>query len=97
MKLPATRSRHGNMTKSCKLAKKKGISYQTVHEDFEKRSNAYRYQKAMNNANKFSEKALDDIIELLLKTDISLKSSSIDKRHLIDILVTQIIAKGMAA
>ena len=81
----------------CKLAKKKGISYQTVHEDFEKRSNAYRYQKAMNNANKFSEKALDDIIELLLKTDISLKSSSIDKRHLIDILVTQIIAKGMAA
>ncbi len=80
----------------CKLAKKKGISYQTVHSDFEKRSNAYRYQKAMNNANRFSEKALEDIISLMLKTDISLKSSSVEKRHLIDILVTQIIVKGMA-
>ena len=80
----------------CKLAKKNGLSYQTVHDDFEKRSNAFRYQKAMNNANKFSEKALEEIIEQLLKTDLSLKSSSIDKRHLIDILVTQIIAKGMA-
>ena len=81
----------------CKLAKKKGLSYQTVHDDFEKRSNAYRYQKAMNNANKFSEKALEDIIELMLKTDISLKSSSIDKRQLIDVLITQIMVKGMAA
>ena len=80
----------------CKLAKKNGISYQTVHEDFEKRSNVYRYQKAMNNANKFSEKALEEIIELMLKTDISLKSSAIDKRHLVDILVTQIMVKGMA-
>ena len=80
----------------CKLAKKNGISYQTVHEDFEKRSNVYRYQKAMNNANKFSEKALEEIIELMLKTDISLKSSAIDKRHLVDILVTQIMMKGMA-
>ena len=80
----------------CKLAKKKGISYQTVHEDFEKKSNAYRYQKAMNNANKFTEEALEDIIGLMLKTDISLKSSSIDKRYLIDMLITQIIVKGMA-
>ena len=80
----------------CKLAKKKGLSYQTVHEDFEKRSNAYRYQKAMNNANKFSEKGLEEIIQLMLKTDVALKSSSVDKRHLIDILVTQIIVKGMA-
>ncbi len=79
----------------CKLAKKNGISYQTVHEDFEKRSNVYRYQKAMNNANKFSENALEEIIELMLKTDISLKSSAIDKRHLVDILVTQIMVKGM--
>lgn len=80
----------------CKLAKKSGISYQTVHSDFEKRSNVYRYQKAMNNANKFSEKGLEEIIQLMLKTDISLKSTSIEKRHLIDILVTQIIVKGMA-
>ena len=80
----------------CKLAKKNGISYQTVHSDFEKRSNAYRYQKAMNNANRFSEKGLEEIIQLMLKTDISLKSTSIEKRHLIDILVTQIIVKGMA-
>ncbi|MBE6888303.1 MAG: DNA polymerase III subunit delta [Ruminococcaceae bacterium] len=80
----------------CKLAKKKGTGYQTVHQDFEKRSNAYRYQKAMNNANKFSEKGLEEIISLMLKTDISLKSSSVEKRHLIDILVTQIIVKGMA-
>lgn len=80
----------------CKLAKKKGISYQTVHADFEKRSKPYRYQKAMSNANKFSEKALDEIMELLLKTDIALKSSSVDKRYLMDILITQIIVKGMA-
>ena len=80
----------------CKLAKKNGISYQTVHSDFEKRSNVYRYQKAMNNANKFSEKGLEEIIQLMLKTDVSLKSTSIEKRHFIDILVTQIIAKGMA-
>ena len=80
----------------CKMAKKKGLGYQTVHEDFEKRSNAYRYQKAMNNANRFSEKGLEEIIQLMLKTDVALKSSSIDKRHLIDILVTQIIVKGMA-
>lgn len=81
----------------CKMAKKKGISYQKVHDDFEKRSNVYRYQKAMNNANKFSEKALEEIIALMLKTDIALKSSAIDKRYLIDILITQIIVKGMAA
>lgn len=80
----------------CKMAKKKGIGYQTVHADFEKRSNAYRYQKAMNNANKFSEKGLEEIIQLMLKTDLSLKSSSVEKRQLIDILVTQIIVKGMA-
>lgn len=81
----------------CKLAKKEGISYQTVHSDFEKRSNAYRYQKAMNNAGRFSEKALEEIIALMAQTDISLKSTSIEKRHLIDILVTQIISKGMTA
>ena len=80
----------------CKMAKKKGIGYQTVHQDFEKRSNAYRYQKAMNNANKFSEKGLEEIISLMLKTDLSLKSSSVEKRQLIDVLVTQIIVKGMA-
>lgn len=80
----------------CKLAKKNGMSYQTVHSDFEKRSNVYRYQKAMNNAGKFSEKGLEDIIRLMLKTDLSLKSTAIEKRHLIDILVTQIIVKGMA-
>lgn len=80
----------------CKMAKKNGISYQSVHSDFEKKSNAYRYQKAMNNANKFSEKGLEEIISLMLKTDIALKSSSIDKRQLIDVLVTQIIVKGMA-
>ena len=78
------------------MAKKKGLGYQTVHEDFEKRSNAYRYQKAMNNANKFSEKGQEEIIQLMLKTDLSLKSTAIEKRHLIDILVTQIIVKGMA-
>ena len=50
----------------------------------------------MNNANKFSEKGLEEIIALMLKTDLSLKSSSVEKRQLIDVLVTQIIVKGMA-
>lgn len=80
----------------CKMAKSKGYSFKTVHNDFEKRSHEYRYQKAMANSNKFTEKALEEIIELMLKTDISLKSTSIEKRQLIDILVTQIIVKGMA-
>lgn len=80
----------------CKMAKSKGFNYKVVHNDFEKRSHEYRYQKAMANSNKFTEKGLEEIIELMLKTDLSLKSTSIEKRQLIDILVTQIIVKGMA-
>ena len=80
----------------CKLAKKSGKTYRDVHNDFEKRSNVFRYKKAMSNAGKFSEKGLEEILTAMLKTDISLKSTPIEKRYLIDILVTDIIAKGMA-
>lgn len=79
----------------CKLGQNKGIGYATVHTDFEKTSNPYRYQKAMNNANKFSLRSLEEILRLLLDTDISLKSSNVDKKQSLSVLITQIIAKGM--
>lgn len=80
----------------CKIAKKKGVSIQQVHSDFEKKSNIYRYQKALANSNKFSEKSLEEILSLMLSCDLALKSSGIDKRQIIDSLVTQIIVKGNA-
>ncbi|MEG3028929.1 MAG: hypothetical protein RR827_00850 [Oscillospiraceae bacterium] len=79
----------------CKLAQAKGLSYTTVHKDFEKSSNPYRYQKAMANSGKFSLEALNSILKLLLDTDIAMKSSSADKKQALGILTTQIIAKGM--
>ncbi|MEG2192234.1 MAG: DNA polymerase III subunit delta [Oscillospiraceae bacterium] len=80
----------------CKLASSKGISFSAVHQDFEKTSKPYRYQKAMSNSNNFTQEGLNEIIALLLQTDISSKSSSVDKKQLIYLLLAQIIAKGMA-
>lgn len=80
----------------CKLAYIKGMPYTAVHADFEKSSHPFRYQKSMNNSKAFSMENLNEILKLILKTDISLKSTSIDKKQLLSILVTQIIAKGFA-
>ena len=52
------------------------------------------YKKAMNNASNFSLSSLEDILSLLMKTDISMKSSARDKKQMLYVLVTQIIAKG---
>ncbi|MEG2082200.1 MAG: hypothetical protein RR011_03120, partial [Oscillospiraceae bacterium] len=74
----------------CKLAQSKGLGYSAVHKDFEKNSNPYRYQKAMANSGKFSLESLNEILKLLLDTDIAM-----DKKQALGILTTQIIAKGM--
>ena len=49
----------------------------------------------MNNASNFSLPAIEEILQLLMKTDISIKSSARDKKQLLYVLVTQIIAKGV--
>jgi len=79
----------------CKAAQAQRMSYTQVHKDFESKANSYRYQKAMNNASNFSLQALEEILQLLLKADISAKSSARDKKQLLYVLTTQIIAKGV--
>lgn len=79
----------------CKLGSAKGIFYSGVHSDFEKSSKPYRYQKAMNNSNNFTLTALNEIMNLLLQADIASKTTGGDKKQLLYVLVTQIIAKGM--
>ena len=59
----------------CKLALNSRKTYQNVHEDFERKSNEYRYKKAGRNASRFSLKALDRILFLLMDADIRFKSS----------------------
>ena len=79
----------------CKLAQGQRKDYNRVQKDFEKNANSYRYKKAMNNASNFSLSAIEEILQLLMKTDISMKSSARDKKQLLYVLVTQIIAKGV--
>ena len=79
----------------CKMAQSQRKDYNRVQKDFEKSANSYRYKKAMNNASNFSLSSLEDILSLLMKTDISMKSSARDKKQMLYVLVTQIIAKGV--
>ena len=79
----------------CKLGQSQRKDYNQVQKDFEKNANSYRYKKAMNNASNFSLSALEEILQLLMKTDISMKSSSRDKKQLLYVLITQIIGKGV--
>ncbi len=78
----------------CKLAQQNRMGYQRVHKDFESKANVYRYQKAANNANNFSLIALEEILQLLLKADIAMKTTPQDKKQILNVLVTQIIMKG---
>ena len=79
----------------CKLAQAQRKDYNQVQKDFEKNANIYRYKKAMSNAQNFSLPALEEILQLLLKTDIMAKSGSSDKKQLLYVLTTQIISKGV--
>ncbi len=79
----------------CKLAQGRRKDYNQVQKDFEKNANSYRYKKAMNNASNFSLAAIEEILQLLMKTDISMKSSARDKKQLLYVLITQIIGKGV--
>ena len=79
----------------CKMAQSQRKDYNRVQKDFEKNANSYRYKKAMNNASNFSLSSLEEILALLMKTDISMKSSARDKKQMLYVLVTQIIAKGV--
>ncbi len=79
----------------CKVAELKRLSYTQVNKDFEKNAKPYRYQKAMNNAQKFSLSALEDIMQMLLKADIAAKSTSQDKKQMLYVLTSQIISKGV--
>ncbi len=78
----------------CKTASEVGLSYQTVHDDFEKRSKIYRYQKASYNASAFSLAALEKILALLLDADLRCKMTGADKPLIILSLVAQIMIKG---
>ncbi len=79
----------------CKLAQLQRKDYNQVQKDFEKSANVYRYKKAMSNAQNFSLIALEEILKLLLKTDIMAKSGTSDKKQLLYVLTTQIISKGV--
>ena len=78
----------------CKAAQQQRLGYQQVHKDFESKANVYRYQKAMNNAQNFSLSALEEILQLLMKADIAMKSTAQNKKQMLYVLVTQIIMKG---
>lgn len=83
----------------CKLAQLNQKDYLAVANDFDNikgnTNKAFRYKKAMNNAQKFSLNAIEEILQLLLKADISAKDSTQNKKQLLYVLVTQIIAKGI--
>ncbi len=79
----------------CKMAQAQRKDYFRVQKDFEKNANSYRYKKAMNNAQNFSLSALEEILQLLMKSDIAMKSTAQDKKQMLYVLVTQIIAKGV--
>ncbi|MBQ7902597.1 MAG: DNA polymerase III subunit delta [Oscillospiraceae bacterium] len=79
----------------CKMAQAQRKDYMTVQKDFEKNANSYRYKKAMNNAQNFSLSALEEILRLLMKSDIAMKSTAQDKKQMLYVLTTQIIAKGV--
>ncbi len=78
----------------CKNAQANRMGYQQVHKDFESKANEYRYKKAMSNSQNFSLTALEDVLQLLLKADINMKSTPQDKKQILYVLVTQIIMKG---
>lgn len=78
----------------CKAGQKQRLSHSQVHKDFESKANPYRYQKAMNNAGNFTLAALEDILQLLMKADIAMKSTAQDKKQILYVLTTQIIMKG---
>ena len=78
----------------CKAAQQQRMSHSQVHKDFESKANPYRYQKAMNNASNFSLSALEEILGLLMKADIAMKSTAQDKKLMLHVLTTQIIMKG---
>ena len=79
----------------CKMGQTQRKDYNRVQKDFEKNANSYRYKKAMNNAGNFSLSALEEILQLLMKADISMKSTARDKKQMLYVLTTQIIAKGV--
>ena len=79
----------------CKLAQGQRKGYGQVIKDFDKSAKEFRYKKAMNNAQNFSLQAIEEILGLLLKADTSFKSSSGDKKQMLYVLTTQIIAKGV--
>ena len=78
----------------CKTAQQQRMSHSQVHKDFENKANPYRYQKAMNNASNFSLTALEEILRLLMKADMAMKSTRQDKKQMLYVLTTQIIMKG---
>ena len=78
----------------CKAAQQQRMTHSQVHKDFESKANPYRYQKAMNNASNFSLSALEEILQLLMKADIAMKSTRQDKKQMLYVLTTQIIMKG---
>ncbi len=78
----------------CKAAQAKRMGYSRVHKDFESKSNEYRYKKAMSNSSNFTLEALEEILALLLKADINMKSTAQDKKQILYVLITQIIMKG---
>lgn len=78
----------------CKAAQQQRMGYRQVHRDFESKASSYRYQKAMNNAQNFSLSALEEVLQLLMKTDIAMKSTAQDKKQLLYVVVIQIIMKG---
>ena len=78
----------------CKAAQRKRMGHNQVHKDFESKANVYRYQKAMNNAANFSLQALEEVLQLLMKADIAMKSTAQNKKQMLYVLVTQIIMKG---
>ena len=77
----------------CKLGRKQRKNHSDVHADFESRANRYRYQKASRNSNRFTLEALNDILHLLLDTDIRFKSASMtaaDRQKRLKVLITRI-------
>ncbi len=77
-----------------KLGIEKGLTYQKVYTDFENKGSDFAYQKAYGNARAFTLEGVEEILDLLLKADILFKSTSVNKKEYLLVLLAQIIAKG---
>ncbi|MDD3430291.1 MAG: DNA polymerase III subunit delta [Oscillospiraceae bacterium] len=74
-----------------KAAGAKGVSYQAVHKEMGYKGSDYRLKKAAENARGYTLLQLERILQILLKLDISMKSSGVNNELLLQAALGEIL------